>query len=176
MNFWENFKKEFLSSIQMICQISEDDDKKGKGFQGTKGLNVENGHKAAVVMEAGGFYPKAQTGQQAGKDLDHDRQPITFVALRTAERQQGTIQFRGPSSFKGYYRRPDATDRLLEIANEHRDSGAAAAEKNLEWREGSVAERLEPHEDGERLIHLSGLQFKALNRLQQLFLHSNQFL
>ena len=36
----------------------------------------------------------------------------------------------------------------------------------------SVAERVEPHEDGERLIHLSGLQFKALNRLQQLFLHA----
>ena len=40
-------------------------------------------------------------------------------------------------------RRPDATDRLLEIADEHRDSGAAAAEKNLEWREGDVASRLE---------------------------------
>jgi 1-acyl-sn-glycerol-3-phosphate acyltransferase len=26
-----------------------------------------------------------------------------------AERQQGTIQFRGPSSFKGYFRRPEAT-------------------------------------------------------------------
>ena len=42
-----------------------------------------------------------------------------------------------------FNRRPDATDRLLEVADEHRDSGAAAAEKNLEWREGSVAERLE---------------------------------
>ena len=42
-----------------------------------------------------------------------------------------------------FNRRPDATDRLLEIADEHRDSGAAAAEKSLEWREGSVAERLE---------------------------------
>ena len=36
----------------------------------------------------------------------------------------------------------------------------------------SVSERIEPHEDGERLVHLSGLQFRALNRLQQLFLHA----
>ncbi len=42
-----------------------------------------------------------------------------------------------------FNRREDATDRLLEVADEHRDSGAAAAEKNLEWREGSVTERLE---------------------------------
>ena len=42
-----------------------------------------------------------------------------------------------------FNRRPDATDRLLEVADEHRDSGAAAAEKNLEWREGNVTERLE---------------------------------
>lgn len=39
--------------------------------------------------------------------------------------------------------REDATDRLLDVADEHRDSGAAAAEKNLEWREGKVTERLE---------------------------------
>ena len=36
----------------------------------------------------------------------------------------------------------------------------------------SVAERVEPAEDGERLVHLSGLQFRAINRLQQLFLHA----
>ena len=36
----------------------------------------------------------------------------------------------------------------------------------------STSERLEPHEDGERLVHLSGLQFRAVNRLQQLFLHA----
>lgn len=42
-----------------------------------------------------------------------------------------------------FNRRPDSTDRLLEVADEHRDSGAAAAEKNLEWREGNVTERIE---------------------------------
>ncbi len=42
-----------------------------------------------------------------------------------------------------FNRREDATDRLLEVADEHRDSGAAAAEKNLEWRDTSVTERLE---------------------------------
>ena len=36
----------------------------------------------------------------------------------------------------------------------------------------SMSERVELHEDGERLVYLSGLQFKALNRLQQLFLHA----
>ena len=34
--------------------------------------------------------------------VDGDEQPV-------AERRQGIIQFRGPSSFKGYFRRPDAT-------------------------------------------------------------------
>ncbi len=42
-----------------------------------------------------------------------------------------------------FNRRDDATDRLLEIADEHCDSGAEAAEKNLEWRDGSVAQRME---------------------------------
>jgi len=42
-----------------------------------------------------------------------------------------------------FNRRPDATDRLLEIADEYRDAGTAAQETNLEWREGNVTERLE---------------------------------
>jgi 5-methyltetrahydrofolate--homocysteine methyltransferase len=42
-----------------------------------------------------------------------------------------------------FNRRDDATDRLLEVADEHRDSGAAAAEKNLEWRDAPVTERIE---------------------------------
>ncbi len=42
-----------------------------------------------------------------------------------------------------FNRRDDATDRLLEIADEYRDAGTAAAEKNLEWRDAGVTERLE---------------------------------
>ncbi|MDG2270450.1 MAG: methionine synthase, partial [Alphaproteobacteria bacterium] len=42
-----------------------------------------------------------------------------------------------------FNRRDDATDRLLEIADDYRDVGTAAQEKNLEWRDGNVTERLE---------------------------------
>ena len=42
-----------------------------------------------------------------------------------------------------FNRRADATDRLLEIADDYRDAGTAAQEKNLEWRDGNVRERLE---------------------------------
>jgi len=42
-----------------------------------------------------------------------------------------------------FNRRDDATDRLLEIADDYRDAGTAAQEKNLEWRDGNVTERLE---------------------------------
>ncbi len=39
-------------------------------------------------------------------------------------------------------RRDDATDRLLEIAEEYRGGGAKAKEKDLTWREGDVNARL----------------------------------
>ncbi len=42
-----------------------------------------------------------------------------------------------------FNRRDDATDRLLDIADDYRDAGTAAQEKNLEWRDGNVTERLE---------------------------------
>jgi 5-methyltetrahydrofolate--homocysteine methyltransferase len=42
-----------------------------------------------------------------------------------------------------FNRRDDATDRLLEIADDYRDVGTAAQEKNLEWRDGNLTERLE---------------------------------
>ncbi len=42
-----------------------------------------------------------------------------------------------------FNRREDATDRLLEIADDYRDAGTEAQEKNLEWRDGNVTERLE---------------------------------
>ena len=42
-----------------------------------------------------------------------------------------------------FNRRADATDRLLEVADDYRDAGTAAQEKNLEWRDGNVTERLE---------------------------------
>ena len=42
-----------------------------------------------------------------------------------------------------FNRRADATDRLLEVADDYRDAGTAAQEKNLEWRDGNVRERLE---------------------------------
>jgi len=42
-----------------------------------------------------------------------------------------------------FNRRADATDRLLEIADDYRDAGTAAQEKNLEWRDGNVSERIE---------------------------------
>jgi len=47
-----------------------------------------------------------------------------------------------------FNRRADATDRLLEIADEYRDAGSQAAEKNLEWRDAPVGERL-----GYALVH-----------------------
>ncbi|MHA3976926.1 methionine synthase [Halovulum sp. GXIMD14794] len=39
-------------------------------------------------------------------------------------------------------RRPDATDRLLAIADKYRDSGEAAKKEDPKWREAPVAERL----------------------------------
>jgi 5-methyltetrahydrofolate--homocysteine methyltransferase len=39
-------------------------------------------------------------------------------------------------------RRPDATERLLEIAERYRAGSAKAAMEDLSWREGTVAERL----------------------------------
>jgi 5-methyltetrahydrofolate--homocysteine methyltransferase len=39
-------------------------------------------------------------------------------------------------------RRADATERLLQAANQFRGEGAKAKEKDLAWRRGSVAERL----------------------------------
>ena len=42
-----------------------------------------------------------------------------------------------------FNRRPDSTDRLLEVADDYRDAGTAAQEKNLKWRDGNVTERLE---------------------------------
>ena len=42
-----------------------------------------------------------------------------------------------------FNRREDSTDRLLEIADDYRDAGTTAQEKNLEWRDGNVTERLE---------------------------------
>ncbi|RMH60477.1 MAG: methionine synthase [Zetaproteobacteria bacterium] len=40
-------------------------------------------------------------------------------------------------------RRADATERLLEIADQYRGDGAAAKKENLEWRQWPVAKRLE---------------------------------
>ncbi len=40
-------------------------------------------------------------------------------------------------------RRDDATDRLLEIADKYRGDGAVAKQKNLVWRDGDVAARIE---------------------------------
>jgi len=39
----------------------------------------------------------------------HEVRVVDSEESPVAERHQGTIQFRGPSSFKGYFRRPDAT-------------------------------------------------------------------
>ena len=40
-------------------------------------------------------------------------------------------------------RRPDSTERLLELAESFKGKGAERAEKNLAWREAPVGERLE---------------------------------
>jgi len=40
-------------------------------------------------------------------------------------------------------RRPDATERLLEIADQYRGDGMQAKKENLEWRDWPVAKRLE---------------------------------
>ena len=40
---------------------------------------------------------------------EHELRIVDAKEQPLGERQQGTIQFRGPSSFKGYFRRPDVT-------------------------------------------------------------------
>ena len=42
-----------------------------------------------------------------------------------------------------FNRREDSTDRLLEVADDYRDAGTAAQEKNLEWRDGKLTKRKE---------------------------------
>lgn len=42
----------------------------------------------------------------------HEVRVVDEAEHAVDERIQGTIQFRGPSSFKGYYRRPDATAKV----------------------------------------------------------------
>ncbi len=39
----------------------------------------------------------------------HEIQVVDGDGVPVPERQRGTVRFRGPSTFKGYYRRPDAT-------------------------------------------------------------------
>lgn len=43
---------------------------------------------------------------------DHEVRVVDDAENPVPERRQGTIQFRGPSSFRGYYRRPDATAKV----------------------------------------------------------------
>src|SRR3546814_4908288 len=40
-------------------------------------------------------------------------------------------------------RRPDATERLLEVAEDYRDSGPAAEKLTAEWRNGNARQRVE---------------------------------
>ncbi|MEM6296751.1 MAG: AMP-binding protein [Myxococcota bacterium] len=42
----------------------------------------------------------------------HEIQVVDALERPVGDRVQGTIQFRGPSSFKGYYRRPEATAKV----------------------------------------------------------------
>ncbi|MEM7152332.1 MAG: AMP-binding protein [Myxococcota bacterium] len=42
----------------------------------------------------------------------HEVQVVDDAGQPVPERRQGTVRFRGPSSFKGYFRRPDATAQV----------------------------------------------------------------
>ena len=55
----------------------------------TEGVYLEGGHKTAVIVAAGRFDAKAEPGQQAAQDFDHDRQAIALIAFAAANRQQG---------------------------------------------------------------------------------------
>jgi 5-methyltetrahydrofolate--homocysteine methyltransferase len=93
-----------------------------------------------------------------------------------------------------FNRREDATDRLLEIADDYRDAGTAAQEKNLEWRDGNVTERIEyalihgitdfiiedteiAREEAERPIHvIEGPLMDGMNVVGDLFGEGKMFL
>ncbi len=45
---------------------------------------------------------------------DHDVRVVDAAGLELAERQEGLLQFRGPSATSGYYRNPGATKKLFD--------------------------------------------------------------
>src|SRR4051794_24544108 len=53
-----------------------------------EGVDLEDGHEAAVIVAPGRLDPKAEPGQQPAEDLDHDREAITLVAFTAAYRKQ----------------------------------------------------------------------------------------
>ena len=45
---------------------------------------------------------------------DHDLRVVDAAGLELPERQEGLLQFRGPSATSGYYRNPEATKKLFD--------------------------------------------------------------
>ncbi|MEW6689897.1 MAG: AMP-binding protein [Pseudomonadota bacterium] len=58
--------------------------------------------------------PRAMKVVGCGSVLrDHDLRVVDAAGLELPDRQEGTLQFRGPSATSGYYRNPDATRGLF---------------------------------------------------------------
>ena len=69
-----------------------------------------------AAFEAGGSAVPAQGDRDVlefvcvgSAVLGHEVRVVDAKGASVAERQQGAVQFRGPSAFKGYFRRPEAT-------------------------------------------------------------------
>ncbi len=77
-------------------------------------LDRERFTRTGEAVEAGAGDPSPLVVIGCGTPIPgHDIRVVDAAGLELADRQEGLLQFRGPSSTSGYYRNPEATKKLF---------------------------------------------------------------